>query len=103
MRWPTIFVFTCVAIAALQAALPVLLVLLLLSVLWGVILRPVELLGFTGLLVFASAFQAHGLALVMLAGVLGLVALVRGPTTQETVTAERSELPLLSSDTDRAT
>ena len=46
MRWPTIFVFTCVAIAALHAVLPVLVVLLLLSVLWGVLLRPAEMLGF---------------------------------------------------------
>ena len=102
MRWPAILVFTFVAIAALQAALPVLVVLLVLAVLWGVYFRPGEMLGFIAMLVLAAAFKAHGLALIIVAAVLGFVAIVREPAVPKPPNIEPAKQPLLTSDSDKS-
>jgi hypothetical protein len=63
-------------LTVLRAALAVLLIVLVLSVLWGALFRPAETFGFILMLLFSAVLQTHTLAVLILIGFLCCVALV---------------------------
>jgi hypothetical protein len=85
MRWLGFILVACLAIALLKATVIVLLIVLGLMTVWGVLFRPVETFGFVALLGFMSLLEQRPIAVLVLIGLLGLVALLCRPdsTPQE--------------------
>ena len=79
MRWVLLLLGMCVALTVLRAALAVLLIVLALSLLWGLFFRPAHCFGCGALLLFAAVLQTHTLAVLLVIGFLGFIALVRRP------------------------
>lgn len=94
MRWLVILVGLCIALTVLRAALAVLLIVLVVSILWGAFFRPAETFGSILLVLFSAVLQTHTLAVLILIGVLGFVVVVRRPVAPANAPAERAELCL---------
>lgn len=73
MKMVGILITACVVLAAAQAAMAVLAVLVLAALIYGLFKAPAETIGFVGLLVFAGMFRAHPLVFlgIALIGLLG--------------------------------
>jgi chromate transport protein ChrA len=84
VRWFLIFIGVCLGLAALRAAIAVLIVAIVLSLLWGMLFKPAETVGFAALLIFMGLLNQHPLPVLLVIAFFLSVALLRRPTEPPT-------------------
>lgn len=79
MRWFLVLLVACVALTALRFAVIALVLILLITVLWGAYAHPGELFGTLAFILIANLLMTHTVACLALIGFLGFWLIVRRP------------------------
>jgi hypothetical protein len=92
VRWLVLLLLACVALTALKFAAIALVLILIITVLWGAYAHPGELFGTLAFFLVANMLMNHTGACLTLIGFLGVLVIIRSPNAPSERTSDQQKL-----------